>query len=56
MRSPILDNSSLLRASTTQFYTWQNYRCGYEVHQPINSDPEGIPLLLIHPIGIGLSR
>lgn len=43
-------------ASSTQFYTWENYRCAYEVHQPINGTPEGIPLLLIHPIGVGLSR
>lgn len=43
-------------ASPTQFYTWENYRCAYEVHQPINATPEGIPLLLIHPIGVGLSR
>jgi len=41
----------------TQFYTWRNYRCAYEVHTP--TDPtvaECIPLLLIHPIGVGLSR
>ncbi len=43
-------------ASPTQTYTWENYRCAYEVHQPINSTPTGIPLLLIHPIGVGLSR
>ncbi|MCX7595060.1 MAG: alpha/beta hydrolase [Fischerella sp.] len=43
-------------ASPTQFYTWQNYRCAYQVYQPINSAPVGIPLLLIHPIGVGLSR
>ncbi|MFH7030295.1 MAG: alpha/beta fold hydrolase [Heteroscytonema crispum UTEX LB 1556] len=43
-------------ASPTQFYTWKNYRCAYEVHNPNNSAPEGIPLLLIHPIGVGLSR
>lgn len=42
--------------NSTQFYTWQNYRCAYEIHQPNNSTPEGIPLLLIHPIGVGLSR
>lgn len=42
--------------SPTQFYTWKNYRCAYEVHNPTNSTPEGIPLLLIHPIGVGLSR
>jgi pimeloyl-ACP methyl ester carboxylesterase len=41
--------------SSTQFYTWNNYRCAYEVHNP-TSLPEGIPLLLIHPIGVGLSR
>ncbi|ARV62968.1 alpha/beta hydrolase [Nostocales cyanobacterium HT-58-2] len=42
--------------SPTQFYTWKNYRCAYEVHNPTNSPPESIPLLLIHPIGVGLSR
>ena len=41
----------------TQFYTSMGYRCAYEVHTP--ADPnvdECIPLLLIHPIGVGLSR
>lgn len=42
--------------SPSQFYTWNNYRCAYEVHSPLNSSPEGTPLLLIHPIGVGLSR
>ena len=42
--------------SPTQFYTWKNYRCAYEIHNPTNSTAEGIPLLLIHPIGVGLSR
>lgn len=44
-------------SSPTQFYTWKNYRCAYEIHpsdQAINSDE--IPLILIHPIGVGLSR
>ena len=36
-----------------QFYTWQNYRCAYQVDNPNNND--SIPLLLIHPIGVGLS-
>ncbi len=45
-----------MQQSPTQFYTWQNYRCAYELHQPNSSTPEGIPLLLIHPIGVGLSR
>lgn len=43
-------------ASPTEFYIWNNYRCAYEVHNPTNSTPEGVPLLLIHPIGVGLSR
>ncbi len=42
-------------ASPTQFYTWKNYRCAYDVAQP-NNNPQGIPLMLIHPIGVGLSR
>ena len=45
-----------MTVSPSQFYSWQNYRCAYEVHQPINTTPESIPLLLIHPIGVGLSR
>lgn len=34
-------------------YRWQDYTCTYEVH---NLDADGIPLLLIHPIGVGLAR
>jgi pimeloyl-ACP methyl ester carboxylesterase len=49
-------NTTNLTASASQFYTWHNYRCAYEVHQPTNTASEGIPLLLIHPIGVGLSR
>ena len=45
-----------------EFYTWQKYRCAYEtipskrlLEKPPskNSSPA---LLLIHPIGVGLSR
>ncbi|GAX36873.1 alpha/beta fold hydrolase [Nodularia sp. NIES-3585] len=49
-------NTVKITISPTQFYTWQNYRCAYEVYQPANSTNEGLPLLLIHPIGVGLSR
>lgn len=56
MQSSNVTQSPGVTASSTQFYTWQNYRCAYEVHQPNNSTPEGIPILLIHPIGVGLSR
>ncbi|NEQ53784.1 MAG: alpha/beta hydrolase [Leptolyngbya sp. SIO3F4] len=33
-------------------YRWQEYTCAYEVH---NADSDGTPLLLIHPIGVGLA-
>lgn len=56
MQSSNVTQSPEMTASPTQFYTWQNYRCAYEIHQPNNSTPEGIPILLIHPIGVGLSR
>ncbi|MBW4693997.1 MAG: alpha/beta hydrolase [Lyngbya sp. HA4199-MV5] len=38
-----------------QFYTWQSYRCAYDRLAPDKS-VHGLPLLLIHPIGVGLSR
>jgi pimeloyl-ACP methyl ester carboxylesterase len=56
MRSPSLDNSASTSTPKTQFYNWENYRCAYEIHQPPNSQSSGVPLLLIHPIGVGLSR
>ncbi|MEH2172174.1 alpha/beta fold hydrolase [Nostoc sp.] len=56
MQTSAVANTTNLTASPSQFYSWQNYRCAYEVHQPINTTSEGIPLLLIHPIGVGLSR
>lgn len=42
--------------SPTLFYQWQNYRCAYEVYRPTTATEDSIPLLLIHPIGVGLSR
>lgn len=42
---------------TAQFYTWRNYRCAYEVYDSSDSASDrGIPLVLLHPIGVGLSR
>lgn len=41
--------------TSTLFYTWRNYRCAYDRLSP-NVTPDGVPLLLIHPIGVGLSR
>lgn len=41
----------------TQHYHWQGYRCAYEVQtRGAGGDAEQVPLLLIHPIGVGLSR
>jgi pimeloyl-ACP methyl ester carboxylesterase len=42
--------------SPTLFYEWQKYRCAYDVYQPTTATEDSIPLLLIHPIGVGLSR
>lgn len=50
-------NCQNFNTSPTQFYTWKNYGCAYEIHSPINEDNnQKIALLLIHPIGVGLSR
>ncbi|MBW4537894.1 MAG: alpha/beta hydrolase [Myxacorys chilensis ATA2-1-KO14] len=38
--------------TATQFYTWNGYRCAYDVL----NEGQGVPLVLIHPIGVGLSR
>ena len=43
-------------ANKSEFYTWNKFRCAYEIRTPSKVTPEGIPLLLIHPIGVGLSR
>ena len=41
----------------TQFYTWNDYQCAYEVRQPMATNKTSpVALLLIHPIGVGLSR
>ncbi|MEO6863220.1 MAG: alpha/beta fold hydrolase [Microcoleus sp.] len=42
--------------SPTLFYEWQKYRCAYDIYQPTTGTEDSIPLLLIHPIGVGLSR
>ncbi|AFY88690.1 alpha/beta fold hydrolase [Chroococcidiopsis thermalis] len=45
---------SQITIPNTEFYTWKNYRCAYE-HYPTEAQ-DSTPLLLIHPIGVGLSR
>lgn len=38
-----------------KLYKWQGYTCAYDRIDPPD-EPSGPPLLLIHPIGVGLSR
>ncbi|MEY3296978.1 MAG: hypothetical protein RLZZ597_238 [Cyanobacteriota bacterium] len=38
----------------TQVYTWKSYPCAY-THYPAQGDTDALPLLLIHPIGVGLA-
>ncbi|HEY9635646.1 MAG TPA: alpha/beta hydrolase [Coleofasciculaceae cyanobacterium] len=42
---------------TSEFYTWRNYSCAYEHYAQSDAviDPSS-PLVLLHPIGVGLSR
>jgi len=42
-------------STDTQFYTWNGYRCAYSV-QSASGRETVLPLLLVHPIGVGLSR
>ena len=41
--------------NSPQFYRWQDYRCAYTVSSSGNPLPETPALVLIHPIGVGLS-
>lgn len=57
--SPNSSNIANLTTPTrnSQFYTWQDYRCAYEVYSTQNlADYNITPLVLLHPIGVGLSR
>ena len=59
MQPQSLPQSPISEAQTVSptHYTWRNYRCAYEVHvSPHAFSNEGTHLLLIHPIGVGLSR
>lgn len=41
--------------SENKFYNWQGYQCSYEYYPAVNPNNQDISLLLIHPIGVGLS-
>ncbi|MGC1393259.1 MAG: alpha/beta hydrolase [Coleofasciculaceae cyanobacterium] len=40
----------------SEVYTWQGYQCAYEFYPASEAATNSIPLLLLHPIGVGLSR
>jgi len=39
----------------TKFYSWKKYQCAYTEYGSDN-DSQSLPLVLIHPIGVGLSE
>ena len=41
--------------NSVEFYRWNGFRCGYKVYNSDTISSENFPLLLIHPIGVGLS-
>lgn len=48
----------MLSSISKDFYTWKGYRCAYEYYPGQTQDDSvssQIPLLLLHPMGVGLS-
>jgi pimeloyl-ACP methyl ester carboxylesterase len=41
--------------SSPQYYTWKNFRCAYTLDGAKTDIDDNLALLLIHPIGVGLS-
>jgi pimeloyl-ACP methyl ester carboxylesterase len=41
--------------SSSQYYTWKNFRCAYTLEGSKTETDNNLALLLIHPIGVGLS-
>ncbi|MGF1496243.1 MAG: alpha/beta fold hydrolase [Elainellaceae cyanobacterium] len=52
----VSDQGAGLASPAPQFYEWRGYRGAYEVRQVGENGGDRPPLLLIHPIGVGLSR
>ncbi len=52
--APTSQTERMKNSPPSEFYTWQGYRCAYELY-PSMPDSD-IPLVLLHPIGVGLSR
>lgn len=62
---PQVLSAPIMSPSSTQFQIWQGDRYAYEVYgtpdpspgpSPNRPDSASLPLLLIHPVGVGLSR
>lgn len=45
----------MIASPPLQAYRWQTYQCVYE-HYPAPAEVDRAPLVLVHPIGVGLSR
>lgn len=43
-------------SNNQDFYNWKGYRCAYEYYPGQENETSNIPLLLLHPIGVGLSN
>lgn len=43
-------------SNSVKFYSWQGLRCAYTVFGSPTATASSSPLVLIHPIGVGLSR
>ncbi len=48
-------SKSNLMENSPQFYLWKDKSCAYTVHTSSNPLPKTSTILLIHPIGVGLS-
>lgn len=55
MMQPDVAASMVETGVSTQFYAWRGHRCAYEVRASEASAGQ-TPLVLVHPIGVGLSR
>ena len=43
-------------SNNRDFYSWKGYRCAYEYYPSLQENDVDLPLLLLHPIGVGLSN
>ncbi|ACK67047.1 alpha/beta hydrolase fold protein [Rippkaea orientalis PCC 8801] len=51
----IISLGHLMMISSLNSYTWNNFNCAYTIHQSEGTTENDLALVLIHPIGVGLS-